>query len=163
DTGLLRGLRDVVDVRSEGNDRLARSPARHPAGGNAGEVFLNRKAVLPQDAGQVLRRLELLEPELREAEDLVVHALDHLAEPAAPRVTLGLDLARGVVERPRGAPRRRWLRGLRERPCHHQNSQRHGQQTRRAHANLPERRTNSEATKTSSEASQNDRRQSTYS
>ena len=78
DAGLLRRLRNVVDVGSERDHRLARAPARHPRGRNAGEVLLNREAVLLEDAGEVLRRLELLEPELAEAEHLIDHPLNEL-------------------------------------------------------------------------------------
>ena len=43
---------------------------RHPRGRNAGDAALDLEAVLLEDAGQVLGRLELLEAELAEAEDL---------------------------------------------------------------------------------------------
>ena len=41
-----------------------------PRGRNAGHPSLDREAVLLEDAGEVLRRLEFLEAELAEAEDL---------------------------------------------------------------------------------------------
>ena len=94
DAGLLRRLRDVVDIRSERDDRLPGSPRREPGGGNACVALLNREAVLAKDAGQVLRRLEFLEPRLGEAEDLIVHALDHLAE----SVDFEADVALEAIE-----------------------------------------------------------------
>ena len=51
---------------------------RDPRRRNAGDAALDREAVLLEDAGQVLRRLDLLEAELAEAEDLVDHLLREL-------------------------------------------------------------------------------------
>ena len=107
DARLLRRLRDAVDVRAERDDRLARSPARHPRGRNAGEVLLDREAVLLQDVGQVLRRLELLEAELAEAEHLIVHALDVFAHAVDLEADVSLVLFELRVRRapPRGRRR----------------------------------------------------------
>src|SRR5262249_42523231 len=63
-------------------------------GGDVRQVLLNGEAVLPEDAGEVLRGLELLEAQLGEAEHLVVHALDHLAE----AVDLEPDVALVLIE-----------------------------------------------------------------
>ena len=35
DAGLLRGLRNIVDIGAERDHRLALAPGRHPGGGNA--------------------------------------------------------------------------------------------------------------------------------
>ena len=75
DTGLLRRLWNVVDVRPERDDRLARAPTRHPRRRNAGQILLHREAVLLQDVRQILRRLEFLESEFTEAEHLIDHLL----------------------------------------------------------------------------------------
>ena len=75
DAGLLRGLRDAVDVGAERDDRLAAAPGGHPGGGDAGDAALDREALLLEDAGEVLRGLELLEAEFAEAEHHVVHLL----------------------------------------------------------------------------------------
>src|SRR6266446_764794 len=63
DARLLRRLRDVVEVRADRDDGLARSPRRGPRGRDACVRALQLEAVLLEDAGQILRRLELLEPE----------------------------------------------------------------------------------------------------
>ena len=70
DAGLLRRLRNAVDVRAQRDHRLARSPGRHERGRDAGDALLDGEAVLPQDVDQVRLRLDLLEAELAEAEDL---------------------------------------------------------------------------------------------
>ncbi len=94
DAGLLRGLRNVVDVRAERDHRLARTPARGPRRRDAGDAALDGEAVLLEDAGQVLRRLDLLETELAEAEDHVGHLLRHHAH----AVDVGHDAALQHVE-----------------------------------------------------------------
>src|SRR6185436_3638196 len=78
DRRLLRRLRDAVDVRAERDHGLARSPRRHERGGNAGDAFLHREAVLLEDVDQVAVGLEFLEAELAVAEDLVDHLLREL-------------------------------------------------------------------------------------
>ena len=64
------------------------------AGRNAGDAALDREAVLLEDAGEVLRRLELLEAELAEAEHLIVHLLDVLAH----RVDFQADVPLVLIE-----------------------------------------------------------------
>ena len=73
--GLLRGLRNVVDIGAERDHRLALAPGRHPRRRNAGDAALDPEAFFLEDAGEVLRRLEFLEPEFAEAEDAVHHHL----------------------------------------------------------------------------------------
>src|SRR6185369_6314020 len=94
DARLLRGLRDAIDVRAEGNDRLARSPSRGPCRRDAGNALLDREAVLPEDRGQVLRRLEFLEAELAEAEYRVVPFLDVFLK----RIDLEPDVALVLIQ-----------------------------------------------------------------
>ena len=103
DAGLLRRLRDAVDVGAERDDRLARAPARHPRGRNAGQILLHGKAVFPENPGDVLRRLELLKPELAEAEDLIVHPRDVFAH----AVDLKADVALVLLQLRVGGSRRR--------------------------------------------------------
>src|SRR5262245_65561172 len=57
DAGLLRGLRDVVDVGAEGNHRLAVAPRRDPGSRNAGEPAFDPEAVLAEMDGRVRRRV----------------------------------------------------------------------------------------------------------
>ena len=57
--------------------------------GHAGDAAFDLEAVLLENAGQVLRRLELLEAELAEAEDLIDHLLRHHVH----RVDVGGGLA----------------------------------------------------------------------
>ena len=75
----LRRLGNVVDVGPERDHWLARSPTRHPSRGNTGNPFLNRKSVVAQEVHQIARSLELLKPELSEAEDLIHDLLCELA------------------------------------------------------------------------------------
>ena len=75
DAGLLRRLRDVVDVAAEGDHGLARSPTGHPRGGNAGDAALDFEALFFEDAGEVLGGFEFLEAQFAEAEDAVHHDL----------------------------------------------------------------------------------------
>ena len=58
-----------------------------PRGGDSGDAPLDLEAVLLEQTGQVLRRLELLHPELTEREDLVDDLLNELGA--------RLDLGRG--------------------------------------------------------------------
>src|SRR5438067_2120413 len=85
DGGLLRSLRDIVYIAAERDDRLPRSPARDPGGGNSGDAALDLEAFLLQDGGEVLGSLVLLKSELAEAEDAVYHDLRLLLH--------GVDLA----------------------------------------------------------------------
>ena len=85
DAGLLRGLRDVVDIGAERDDGLARAPGGDPGGGNAGDAALDFEAFLFQNAGEVFGGLELLKSQFAEAEDAVDHDLRLLLH--------GIDLA----------------------------------------------------------------------
>ena len=78
DAGLLARLRDPVDVGAERDDRRAAAPFRDPRGGDTGDAAFDLEAVLLEDAREVLRRLDLLHPELAEGEDLIDHLLGHL-------------------------------------------------------------------------------------
>ncbi len=88
--GFLRRLRNPVDVGAKGDHRLARSPRGHPCGRNVGDAALHGEAVLLENRGQVLRRLELLKPELAEAEDGVHHLLRELRHRLDARGRFGL-------------------------------------------------------------------------
>ena len=77
-TGLLRRLRNAVDIGAERDHRLARSPTRHPSRRYAGDATLNLEPFFFQDARQVSRGLKFLKAELAEAEDGVHHYLDLL-------------------------------------------------------------------------------------
>ena len=63
--GLLRRLRNAVDVGAQRDHGLARSPCGHPRRGNARLAARDREAVLFEDTGQVLRRFNLLEAPAR--------------------------------------------------------------------------------------------------
>ena len=75
DARFLRSLGDAIDVRAERDHRFTRSPSRHPCRGNARNAAFDREAFFLEDFGQILRSLELLKPQLSEAEDHVVHHL----------------------------------------------------------------------------------------
>src|SRR5688572_28083708 len=102
---LLRRLRDAVDVRADGNHRLAGTPRRHPRGWDTGHAFLDGEPVVAQDLHEVFRRLDLLKPELAEAEDLI----DHLLRELRPAVDVGDGFALEPLE-PRGGHRGPLLR-----------------------------------------------------
>src|SRR5712692_2909186 len=76
---LLRSLGNAINVRPYRDDRLARSPCRHPSGRDARKIPLDRKTVLFENVGQIPRRLELLEPKLSVAENLIDHLLREVA------------------------------------------------------------------------------------
>ena len=80
DAGLLRGLRNAVDVRAERDGGAASTvrPRSHVAGGDAGDAALDLEAVLLQQVAEVLRGLELLKPELAVAVEGIDHDLDEL-------------------------------------------------------------------------------------
>jgi hypothetical protein len=78
DAGFLRGLRDAVDVRAEGDDGLALAPGGHEGGGDAGDAALDFEAVLFEDVGEVLGGVGFVVAELGVAEDCVDHDLDLL-------------------------------------------------------------------------------------
>src|SRR4029453_4190399 len=110
DAGLLRRLWNAVDVGPERNHRLTGSPARHEGGRDAGQVLLNREAVLPQDVGQVLRNLKFLEPELGKTDHLVVYARDVFAHAVHFQSDVALVLLGGWIRRRRRRLLRRLLR-----------------------------------------------------
>ena len=101
DAGLLRSLRDIVDVGAERDHGLPGAPRRHPRRRNAGDAALDFEALLLENAGEVLRSLVLLESELAEAEDAIDHHLRLLLH--------AVDLA-GEVGLHGGLPFRRGLR-----------------------------------------------------
>src|SRR5436305_13993979 len=106
DAGLLRGLRDAIDVRAESDDWLARSPGGHPGGWDAGDAALDAEAFFFEDVGQILRGLELLKAKLAEAEDHIIHDLGLLLH----RLDIAVDLRFVVLCRIRyrmGGPRLR--------------------------------------------------------
>ena len=88
--------------------------------------------VKPEDAGEVLRRLELLEAELAEAEDRIVHALNVLAH----AVDFERDVPLVLVEfriRGRRRGRRRLLSGRRRERHGDRSQQRDDPETRAIH------------------------------
>src|SRR5436309_3198590 len=91
---LLRRLWNAVDVRAECDHRLARPPACGPRGGNAGDPLLDGEAVLLQDVGEILRRLDFLEAELAEAENRVIPFLNVLLH----RVDLEADVPLVLIQ-----------------------------------------------------------------
>ncbi len=72
---LLRRLRDVVDIATQRDHRLARSPTRHPGRGNSGDAALDLEAFLLEHAGEVFGGFEFLETQFAEAEDAIHHDL----------------------------------------------------------------------------------------
>ena len=84
----LRCLRNTVDIGPQRDDRLARTPGCHPRTGYAGDTVLYLEPVLLENIGDVSLGLELLEPELGEAE----HAVDHLLGEVAAALNIGGDL-----------------------------------------------------------------------
>src|SRR5262245_51303570 len=100
DAGLLRRLRNAVDIRSNRDDRLARSPRRDPRRRHAGVCALDPEAVLLEDVSEIPRSLGFLEAELGVAEDLIDHLLRHHAH--------GLDFSRGLALELLDARRSRW-------------------------------------------------------
>src|SRR5207247_2888699 len=81
DAGFLGSLRNAVDVGTQGDDGLARSPGRHPRGGHAGYSLLHAEPVLLQDVDAITRGFKFLEPELAKAEDLVDGLLGEFLHP----------------------------------------------------------------------------------
>ena len=72
---LLRGLRDVINIRTQGDDRLPLPPRGNERGGDARHVPLDLEALLLQKTGEIFGGLKLLEAQLAEAEDAVHHHL----------------------------------------------------------------------------------------
>ena len=102
DARFLRGLRDAVDVGAERDDRCARAPACDPRGRDAGDPPLDREPVRFENTGDIPLSLELLEPQLAEAED----GVDHLLGEVAPGLDVNPDLLLEVVEPRVGVARR---------------------------------------------------------
>src|SRR5260370_19601273 len=75
DTGLLRRLRDVVDIAAEGDYGLAGSPTGYPRGGDAGDAALDCESLFFEDAAEVLGGFKFLEAQFAEAEHAVHHDL----------------------------------------------------------------------------------------
>ena len=50
--GLLRSLRDIVDIGSERDDRLALPPRRDKCGGNAGDAAFDLESFLLENSGR---------------------------------------------------------------------------------------------------------------
>ena len=113
DARLLRRLRNAVDVRAKRDHRLPRSPRRHERGRNSGDALLDREPVLLQHVDQVAVGLDLLEPELGEAEDRIDHLLREHLHRLDVLHRLGLEALRARVifhrtgRRRRGRGRRR--------------------------------------------------------
>jgi hypothetical protein len=111
--GLLRPRRDAVDIGAKRDHRLPRSPRRHPRRRNAGDPLFDCEPLLPQDVREVLRRLDLLKPELAEAEHGVDHLLSEVLKVVDAGSSFGLERAQprfGLrIHRPRwrGRGRRR--------------------------------------------------------
>ena len=55
DAGLLRRLRDIVDIGAERDHRLAFAPTGDPGGRDAGVVALDFETILFEDPAQILR------------------------------------------------------------------------------------------------------------
>ena len=89
-------LRDAVDVRAKGDHWLAAAPLGDPRGGDARGAARDPEAVLFEDAGEVARRLDLLEAQLAEAEHGVHHLLSERGQ--AVDVGRGLFLERGQAQ-----------------------------------------------------------------
>src|SRR4051812_19781087 len=72
---LLRGLRDIVDIGSERDNRLALSPRCDEGCRDSGDTPLDAESFLLKNAGEIFRGLELLESEFAKTEDAVYHDL----------------------------------------------------------------------------------------
>jgi len=99
--GLLRGLRDAVDVRAHRDHGFAGAPGGHPRGGDARHAALDLETVLLEKACQVLRRFDFLEAELTEAEHRVHHLLRelcHLVDTFGGVGLVGCQLGVGLAE-----------------------------------------------------------------
>src|SRR5690606_38407095 len=79
DAGLLRRLRNAVDIRAERDNGFARAPARHEGPRNTGDALFHLEAVLAEQVHEVPVGLDLLKAQFTEAEDLVDHLLCEVA------------------------------------------------------------------------------------
>ena len=125
DAGLLRRLRDAVDVGAERNHRLAGSPARHERGRDAGDPLFHREPVLLQEVDQIAVRLLLLEAELTVAEDLIDHLLRERRHAVDGACHLALQTIDAWIDLHGRGRLRRLLRQRRrdDRTDHNQNRQ----------------------------------------
>lgn len=73
--GPLRGARDAVDIRDEGDHRFPAPVRRHPRGRNSCHSAFHLKAIFLEDSRDVARGFKFLKTEFAEAEDLVHHLL----------------------------------------------------------------------------------------
>ena len=90
--------------------------------GMPADAALDREAVLLEDAGEVLRRLEFLKAELAEAEDLIDHLLRH----HAPRLDVGDGFFLQRVECGGPAASAPWAAGARSHAPAERRDQRRG-------------------------------------
>src|SRR5262245_22420957 len=102
DARSLRSLRNAINVGAKSNDRLARSPRRHPGGRNARDATLNFEALFFKNAGQILRGLVFLKSQLGEAENHIHHYLGLLLHCFDIFEELSLVLLRRIGLRLRG-------------------------------------------------------------
>ena len=108
DAGLLRGLRNPVDVGPDRDDRLPAAPRRHPRRRNAGDAAFDLESVLLEDAREIFRGFDLLKAQLAVAE----HLVDDLLRELAHRVDVGDGIFLQRVEfRVDGRRQRRHRRG----------------------------------------------------
>ena len=108
DAGLLRALRDAVDVGAKRDHGLAAAPFGDPRGRDARDAARDLEAVLLEDAGEVARRLDLLKAQLAEAE----HRVHHLLRQRGQAVDVGGGLLLQRREAQLFFRRRRRLGGL---------------------------------------------------
>ena len=73
--GLLRGLRNIVDVRAERDHRLTFAPGGDEGGRNPRNAALDLESFFFENAAQVFGGLELLKSKLAETEDAIDHHL----------------------------------------------------------------------------------------
>ena len=91
--GLLRCLRDAVDVAAERDDGRARAPARYPGGRHAGNAALDGEAVLLQHVSEVVRGLELLEASSPKLNTVSFITCESLRRDSTPSTTLDLSFS----------------------------------------------------------------------
>jgi hypothetical protein len=94
DARLLAGFRDAINVAAEGDHGVSGAPRRPPGRGHAGHALLHGETVLAQHRCEVAPRLDLLEAEFGEAEQLVDDDLGQLLI----GVDVGGDLFKETVE-----------------------------------------------------------------
>src|SRR5262249_37013526 len=72
---LLRGLRNIINIRTEGNYGLSLAPRCDKRCRNSGYTALDFETFFFENPGQVFRSFDFLKSELSEAEDAVDHDL----------------------------------------------------------------------------------------